>query len=83
MRSVKLLMAAAILSTLIAGPVLAQDAMMGDTMTETTMAPASDTAKVVSKSTHHAKKHAAKTHKKAAAHKKHAKKAMNNGVTVK
>lgn len=48
MRSMKLLVATAIVAALVAGPVLAQDAG--------TMAPATETAKPV-KHKHHVKKH--------------------------
>ena len=58
MRSMKLLVATAIVAALVAGPVLAQDAMTG-----AAPAPATaDTGKAPAK--HHAKKHTGKKHKK-------------------
>jgi hypothetical protein len=59
MRSIKLLVATALLAALVAGPVMAQDAMGS--------APAADTTAAAPAKTAKHKKHSGKHHKKAAA----------------
>jgi hypothetical protein len=56
MRSMKLLVATAIVAALVAGPVLAQDA--GGTMSP---APAADSGKTTTAKKHHGKKHKKKS----------------------
>lgn len=58
MRSLKLLAVAALISTLVAGPVLAQEAMTAETGTPAAETTAKDTAKT------HKKAHHKKAHKK-------------------
>ena len=79
MRSLKLFAIAAAVAALVAGPVMAQDAMAPATGADTaTTAPATEMAKPApTKAKKHAKKHAAKKH-----HGKKSTKSMDDGVTV-